>query len=245
MDEIEVDSERESVPDWAKTMAPPGAPNGMSGAKITDKQRSFLLDLIGKKYIKPGQEGKLDLIMKCLRISEDPEEYGMSKDKASELITWFLKQPNKPPTIVVTDGVETSTALSGLPSGRYALPKAGTDLEDNELRFYQCWESRDKKAKRIYVMFGPREARLPFPVQENIAKMITDAGVRECAIRYGMEIGSCSNCGRRLTNRISRELGIGPICGGRMFGSDDWKDEVKTKRAEIVARGFDPDEDVD
>jgi hypothetical protein len=59
-----------------------------------------------------------------------------------------------------------------------------------------------------------------------------------------MEIRACSNCGRRLTNRISRELGIGPICGGRMFGGDEWADEVKAKRAEIVARGEDPDEEL-
>lgn len=32
------------------------------------------------------------------------------------------------------------------------------------------------------------------------------------AIRYGKETGSCSCCGRDLTNKQSIELGIGPIC---------------------------------
>ena len=64
------------------------------------------------------------------------------------------------------------------------------------------------------------------------------------AIRFGMEIGACSNCGRRLTNTISRELGIGPVCGGRLFG-DTFKAEVKSKRAEIIARGDDPDAEVE
>jgi hypothetical protein len=58
-----------------------------------------------------------------------------------------------------------------------------------------------------------------------------------------MEIGSCSNCGRRLTNTISRELGIGPVCGGRMFG-EAFKVEVSEKRAEITARGDNPDEEL-
>jgi hypothetical protein len=251
MDKVQVDEPREEVPEWAKSAPSPGTAREVTeealagGEKIRPAQRSYLLDLIAKKYVKPDQEGKLDLIMKCLRISEDPEEYGMSKNKASELITWFLKQPDKPREVVVTEGVETSNALFGLPPGRYALPKAGTELEDNELRFYQCWESKDKQAKRIYVLFGPSGAKLPYPAQIKIAQMIIKDGIRECAIRYGMEIGECSNCGRRLTNRISRELSIGPVCGGRMFGEDEWKLEVKAKRKEIIARGEDPDEELE
>jgi len=251
MDKVQVDEPREEVPEWAKSAPSPGTAAEVAGEalsgdpKITKPQRDYLLDLISKKFVKDDQQGKLDLIMKCLRISEDPEEYGMSKSKASELITWFKKQPDKPRETVTREGVETSTALFALPPGRYALPKAGTELEDNELRFYQCWESKDKQAKRIYVLFGPSGAALPYPAQMNIAKAIISAGIRECAIRFGMEIRSCSNCGRRLTNRISRELGIGPVCGGRMFGGDEWSAEVKAKRAEIVARGEDPDEELD
>jgi hypothetical protein len=30
-----------------------------------------------------------------------------------------------------------------------------------------------------------------------------------------------------------------------MFGGDEWSAEVKAKRAEIVARGEDPDEELD
>jgi len=249
MDPVKVDEPREEVPSWAKSPEPGTAAEvageALSGEKkISPPQRNFLLDLITRKYVKPDQEGKLDLIMKCLRISEDPEEYGMSMKKASELIDWFLKQPDKPRETITTEGVETNTALHGLPPGRYALPKAGTKLEDNELRFYQCWESRDKQAKRLYVLFGPSGSQMPYNAQMNVAKMIIKDGIRECAIRYGMEIGSCSNCGRRLTNRISRELGIGPVCGGRMFGGDEWSEEVKAKRAEIRARGEDPDEEL-
>lgn len=34
----------------------------------------------------------------------------------------------------------------------------------------------------------------------------------DAAVRYGRETGSCSCCGRELTNKLSIELGIGPIC---------------------------------
>ena len=32
------------------------------------------------------------------------------------------------------------------------------------------------------------------------------------AIAYGRETGSCSCCGRELTNKVSIDLGIRPIC---------------------------------
>jgi len=250
MDKINVTSKRSSVPNWAKSpeagTAEEVTNEALSGEpKITPNQRGFLLDLIAKKQVKPDQEGKIDLIMKCLRISEDPEEYGMSKSKASELITWFLKQDDKP-----KERFEDGSTMMGfmkqrfemeVPSGRYAV-----DNDQGELRFYNVWVSRDKMRLNVYVAHGPEDSNLKYQqTVMGVLRKIKDAGIREAAIRYGMEIGSCSNCGRRLTNRISRELGIGPICGGRMFGEADWKDEVKTKRQEIMLRGEDPDEELD
>lgn len=219
---------RTPVPTAARTVDP----------KISSAQRAYLLDLIEKKSVKADQEGKLDMIMKCLRISEDPEEYGMGRNKASELIDWFKKQPNKSrevALIAVVNGETNCEIWSNLPPGRYAVENA-----EGELRFYQVWEKYDR-AKRIYVMHGPDSSALAARAALAVAKKIVAAGVRECAIRYGMEIGHCSNCGLRLTNRISRELGIGPVCGRRMFG-DSFKVEVKAKRAEIKARGEDPNE---
>jgi hypothetical protein len=215
-------------------MAPPGAPNGMSGEKIRDKQRNFLLDLIERKYVKEDQMGKLDLIMKCLRISEDPEEYGMSKDKASELITWFLKQPDKPREHSVKVDL-----FDDVPAGRYCVP-----AENGELRFYQVWRPKDNlNVFRVYVMFGPHQGAVHRGAVNGIMRKI-QADPREAAIRFGMEIGACSNCGRRLTNHISRALGIGPVCGGRMFG-DDFKPMVGAARADLLARGIDPEEEID
>lgn len=34
----------------------------------------------------------------------------------------------------------------------------------------------------------------------------------EAAVRYGRKTGKCACCGRELTNKLSIELGIGPIC---------------------------------
>lgn len=165
----------------------------------------------------------------------------MTKSKASELIDWFLKLPNKPKPVQTHNNVSqgyNTPSLAALPAGRYAI-----ENNDGELRFYQVWESSNKAAKRLYVQHSDDTSKLPMRAQEAIAQKIIAVGIRECAIRYGMEIGSCSNCGRTLTNRISRELGIGPICGGRMFGGE-WREEVKQARATIIARGEDPDEEL-
>src|SRR5215831_8126698 len=136
MDKVKVDEPREEVPEWAKSAPSPGTAAQVAGEvlsgepKISPRQRSFLLDLISKKYVKDDQQGKLDLIMKCLRISEDPEEYGMSKSKASELITWFLKQPDKPKEELVQQREK-----SDVPDGYYAL--RGVEGHKNETSFFR------------------------------------------------------------------------------------------------------------
>lgn len=204
--------------------------------KITPKQRSFILSLLDDRDVSHVPQGRVDSLVKSLRISEDPEEFGMSREQASAVIDWLGQQKRKErPAAQLSD-----SAVAKLPAGRYAI-----ENEQGELRFYQMWESKDGKRRALYVMFGPNDSKLFPKVQESICQKILDAGFRECAIRFGNEIGACSNCGRRLTNRISRALGIGPICGGRMFSSDDWAETVKKARDEITAQGLDPDEELE
>lgn len=46
---------------------------------------------------------------------------------------------------------------------------------------------------------------------------IIAANPLEAAVRYGRRTGTCSCCGRELTNHASIEAGIGPICAGRFL----------------------------
>ena len=51
---------------------------------------------------------------------------------------------------------------------------------------------------------------------------------QEGAIRYGHQTGQCSICGRRLDNKLSIALGIGPICNEK-FGwtlPDDYYEDT-------------------
>lgn len=130
--------------------------------------------------------------------------------------------------------------LPDVPAGRYAVDDA-----EGELRFYRVARSKRTGRYWIYVQHGPDESEIPFnrATYFSILGKIADdpAGAMQ---RYGFEIGSCGKCGLRLTNRISRELGIGPICGGRMF-EGDWRDMERRARQAIVDRGEDPDEEVE
>lgn len=224
MDIPTITEPREEPPEWA---VPPEAKRWESARpenNATEKQLNYIDALRNERMMTDEQDSWLGRHL----------QEGMTRARASEIIERLLTLAAKPGGSGPFSGADV--ALVEVPAGRYAV-----ENEQGELRFYKKWVAADGKRHYIYVQHGPDESKLPLPAQIAIAKKILAAGVRAAAIRYGMEIGACSNCGLRLTNRISRELGIGPVCGGRMFG-DDFKAEVKAKRKEIKARGEDPNE---
>lgn len=244
MDKVDVPVKRDTPPDWARDR---NAALEQDVKRATQPQLNYIRDLIVKKNLnplKPEERTALEGIMQEEGFW-DTRTTRLSFDKARAILDKLTRLNDKPREFVKAPPL--GPAMTALPPGRYALPKAGTKEEDNEIRFYNCWRHRtDENDKRLYVMFGPSEGKLPPNQAEAVANLIVNVhGIRDCAIRYGIEIRECSNCGRRLTNRISRELGIGPICGGRMFGDSEWKQEVKDKRAALVEQGIDPDEELD
>ena len=60
------------------------------------------------------------------------------------------------------------------------------------------------------VTHGRLDSRIPDSVKETLIAAAADP--LSAAIRYGRETGSCSCCGKELTNKESIRLGIGPIC---------------------------------
>jgi hypothetical protein len=223
--------EREAVPDWARAEREADAPDPNLWSP---KQQQFVLDLIDQKDLSIINAEGQQFLAEIKR-----GERVMTKSKASELIDKLLKLPKA----ALHHGLPSENAKErfavGVPAGRYAV-----EADNGQLRFYHVWVSRDGTRLNVYVAHGPDESDLKYQkTVMAVLNKIKTAGIRESAIKYGMEIGSCSNCGRRLTNHISRALGIGPICGGRMFG-EDFKVEVKAKRAELKAAGINPDEEI-
>jgi hypothetical protein len=52
--------------------------------------------------------------------------------------------------------------------------------------------------------------------ESNVVAACSDP--EKSAVAYGRAYGNCSCCGRELTNALSIELGIGPICREKFFG---------------------------
>lgn len=129
-----------------------------------------------------------------------------------------------------------------VPAGRYAV-----DNGEGVLRFYRVARgTRNPDRVWLHVQHGPSESEVPFSWAGYRAILgAIAAEAREAAIRYGREIGACSTCGKRLTNALSRELGIGPVCGGRFYAQEgEWKATKDTARKSLRQRGIDPDSDV-
>jgi hypothetical protein len=53
-------------------------------------------------------------------------------------------------------------------------------------------------------------------IETEVIKTCTDP--EQAAIAYGKKFGSCAICSRELSDPVSIERGIGPICYGRFFG---------------------------
>ena len=184
--------------------------------KISESQRSYLKDLLGKKDMAGVDGEKLDSVWKSLRISEDPEEYGMSKGQASRLIDWCLTRPDKPREDPRVEHAHISE-LPDVPAGRYAV-----DNEDGVLRFYSVARPNEGKWKG-FTFLNVWASDEQHPVKgaaavRTILQKIIDAGIKESAEQFGQEIGCCAVCGRVLTDSDSRSIGIGPVCRERT----DW-----------------------
>jgi hypothetical protein len=201
-----------------------------TGKEASPPQQKYIRDLLVKKSVNP------QLVAEIEQRLDTGTGYRLTSRQASFYIDQLVQFKDSD-----TGYAFVKPTVEELPVGRYAITKDG---DEDEVRFYQVWRGT-KYGKpdliKVYMQHGPDDSELPFRSAMTICKLIIHQGVLECAQRYGREIGSCYRCGRRLTNRISRQLGIGPVCGNRDFG-DTFKNLEVIARREIESQGFDPDE---
>jgi hypothetical protein len=196
----------------------------------TDKQANYIKALIEDRDVPESW------LLEIKRLVEE----GLKKGKAGEIISALKTRP-----ITVRDDRSINRpTLRDLPPGRYAVQ---TGDEENDLTFYRVVErhdinNRERKYKIMLVVAGPREHYISGPPMYAAVKRIVRAGVGDSATLYGKTIGRCSICHTQITNRLSRELGIGPVCGGRVY--DDWDSRVTAARDGLLMRGLDPTENV-
>jgi hypothetical protein len=194
---------------------------------------------------------------------------GITKARAHDFIQRLLERPKRPQqrAKVVRDIVAehahkkwNTPSADDLPTGYYAIKKRCTcpggerpengvhipSCDGGQLRFYRVWRgTRNKSYIKMFVQHGPDETEIPFgPELHAIAVRIAEAPLEAMRL-YGRHIGSCGSCGKRLTNRVSRLLDIGPVCGKHKCDPEIWDDMKARAKQALMDAGLDPDADVE
>lgn len=104
------------------------------------------------------------------------------------------------------EAAKTPVKLPEVPAGRYAV-----DNSEGKTAFYRVAVS-DKGFVKLYAYSSDEQIEQSFPVMRVVLQKILDAGLDTAQERWGCEMKHCYRCGRKLTDEISRALGIGPDC---------------------------------
>lgn len=177
--------------------------------KATDPQKNWIRDLIEEREM--SSESREEALA---RIDT------LSKSAASEWIDRLKSLPRarKPKT------ESRNAPLPDVPAGRYAV-----DNEDGDLRFYVVDRPTEGRWEGwIFVSVQASDEKHPIKGFAAKRTILTKIAVDPAAAsrRYGRELGHCGVCGRTLTNEVSRQIGIGPICAAKT----GWADAVEILR---------------
>jgi hypothetical protein len=108
-----------------------------------------------------------------------------------------------------TTGTKIVTAGTKIPDGYYAIGPVG------DTRFYRVSKPTTGKWSG-YIFLNIQAGDDLYPVKNHTERLrvleVIAEDVRAAAIRYGKELGRCSQCNRTLTNPDSIIAGIGPWC---------------------------------
>lgn len=209
----------------------------------TPKQVQFIAGLIDERdlFASPKHFEQVNAM--------DAEEYAahldwmkasaakLTKRQASEWIERLLALPKKPVA------AQADTDVPAVPAGRYAL--VDPDDELNPVKFYKVNDGKKGTRWEGFTFVDRFVGDDTFPVKghSRISTLKAIAADPLAAAQlFGREEARCCKCGRNLTRRLSRHLGIGPVCGQRNGWFDG--DLVAEARAELKAQGLDPDEEV-
>jgi hypothetical protein len=114
--------------------------------------------------------------------------------------------------------IKHKDAERGVLSGSYGVDTSNDSRYSNDTSFFKVWANREYGrgwGVQLYVSDDTRRVRLSYEAQVDAIKRI--AADPDAASRlFGLEFKRCGVCGRGLTNDISRELGIGPVCRERV-----------------------------
>jgi hypothetical protein len=163
--------------------------------KPSDKQMS-LAQALGREKVRLPEYANLE--------QKDYERMiaGMSRETMGKFLTKMLKQPNNGPT--------REELFDRLDNGRYAL----RNEDDDDIRFYHISGTRHRILWELIGAPGEfRQQRIYRP--EKILARIAEDPVAAFAL-FGLNVGTCGRCGSPLTQKHTRERGIGDTCYAKL-----------------------------
>lgn len=181
------------------TPAPAVAPAFLpADPPLTPRQQELIRSLLSERDL--NREARPKYQARLLQLAAQSEELAkLTRDQATALIDTLFALPK----------IERKHAQE-VPEGRYAVQPA-----EGQLRFYKV--DRPTEGRWAGYTFITRQEsdeyqRVSRGEQAQALRLIVEQGIKECALRYGHELGVCGVCGRTLTNEESRAAGIGPKC---------------------------------
>jgi hypothetical protein len=176
----------------------------------TEGQLNFLIDLVKQIAVYDRERGVV--LWNELRDEDNAGQLTMSR--ASEAIEALKVERNelRVAKMTVKAAPEEPKLPLLVPEGRYAV-----DTDEGHLAFYQVKVNKQGEVS-LHLQTSDELRKLPFKTAMAVMAKIEAAGIQEAMIRYGKELRICGApmCGRTLTNKESRERGIGPKCATKM-----------------------------
>lgn len=176
----------------------------------TERQVSFITDLLVKREVNPTHEA---LIRGALTSG------AMDSRSASGFIDSLLKLPKKATAPAPAKPWDAANAaVADLETSFYAIP-AGLvsaqrlDLRGNDYLFVRVRNYAGKRyMSRVHGSVGsPAYSRIDPATVVSLAALMRGRHV-EFAQNWHKVSGNCGRCNAVLTDKLSRELGLGPEC---------------------------------
>ena len=192
----------------------------------TDRQVSFLRRLLEQKVVRAEIRQQIETQL----------ELGMAKRQASIFIDGLLRcddQPVAPPLPPAPPAYPPAVSPGPrgdhwpkVQEGRYAV----IDPAEGVLKFYQVDKPKEGRWEGFtFLSVFASSERHPikaFETKKRIMDVIAK-DPRAALERYGKELGVCGVCGRELTDPLSRHIGIGPICRGKLGYTPEEEKELR------------------
>lgn len=161
-------------------------------APVTDNRAKFVRDLLDERVVPADAAARL-----LARLAAK----AVTNGEARGYIEWLKNRPK----------VQQATAT--VPDGHYAV--YNDDQSVNDIAFYKVDNVTEGKWEGftfVRQIVGPDERKLGQKQGRAILAKIAALGVAESFRLYGQSTEKCGVCNRNLTNKESREYGIGPDC---------------------------------